>query len=446
MFDTLTARLSTVFDRLRGRGALTEENVAEALREVRRALLEADVNVGVARSFIDRVKERALGEEVIRGVRPGQQVVRVVHEELVELLGGKETARELALGRRSHSRMLLLGLQGSGKTTLGAKLGRKLMATGRTPALLGVDTNRPAAAEQLQRLAGSVGIAVRTAEAGSDPIRRATELTAELEAEGADVVIVDTAGRQTIDEGLMVELSALHAALEPAESLLVLDAMTGQDAVRTAEAFAAQITCTGAVLTKLDGDARGGAALSLRAVTGIEIIYAGTGETVDALEPFHPERMAGRILGMGDVVTLVEKAATEAGGAEVLEEEGKKFLEGAFTLDDFREQLRRLRGMGSLHSLAGMLPGQLGKALAGASADEGALVGLEAIIDSMTPEERARPSVIDGSRRRRIARGSGRSVQEVNNLLKQFEAMRKMAKQLKRKGRSGRGRPPFPGM
>lgn len=444
MFDTLSARLSAVFERLRGRGTLTEENVSEALREVRRALLEADVNVRVARTFIDNVSTRALGGGVIRGVNPGQQMIRIVHGELVALLGGPQAGREIRTGGKGTDRILLLGLQGSGKTTLGAKIGLRLKSWGRTPALLGVDTNRPAAGDQLVKLADSIGIAVRVASPGADPVREAVALAAELEASGADTVIVDTAGRQTVDRLLMEELARLHAALDPVESLLVLDAMTGQDAVRTAESFAQTIACTGAILTKLDGDARGGAALSLRAVTGLEILYAGVGESVEALERFHPERLAGRILGMGDVITLVEKAASEAGGAEVLAREGKKFAEGNFTLGDFREQLRRLRAMGPLQGLAGMLPGPAGKALAGAAMDNGALVAVEAIIDSMTPEERARPTMIDGSRRRRIARGSGRSVQEVNSLLKQFEAMQKMAKSLKGKGRGRKGQRPFP--
>ena len=444
MFDALTSRLSEVFDRLRGRGTLSEENVSDALREVRRALLEADVNVRVARSFIERVKQRAMGEEVIRGVDPGQQMVRAVHDELVLLLGGEGGGRELDLAGSGTARVLLLGLQGSGKTTLAGKLARRYADRGRKVGLVGLDVHRPAAADQLERLADRLDLPVRTAPAASDPAEQGPALAAGLEAEGVDLLLVDTAGRQTVDAGMMEELEAVTGAMEPRESLLVLDAMTGQDAVRTAEAFTGRIPCTGAVLTKLDGDARGGAALSLREVTGLPILYAGVGEGLDALEPFHPERMAGRILGMGDVVSLVEKAAEEAGGTEALAEEGQRFLKGDFDLEDFRDQLERLRSMGPLQQLVGMLPGGVGKALAGQEMDESALVAVESMIDSMTPEERREPRIINGSRRKRIARGSGRSVQEVNGLLKQFEMMRKMTKALRGKGKGRRGRLPFP--
>ncbi|MFO7767848.1 MAG: signal recognition particle protein [bacterium] len=446
MFDALTSRLSEVFDRLRGRGTLTAENVSEALREVRRALLEADVNVRVARSFIEKVKERALGEEVIRGVNPGQQMVRAVKEELVELLGGEGGGRGLDLKGGGTARVLLLGLQGSGKTTLAGKFARRYAAEGRSVGMLGLDVHRPAAADQLERLAERLDVPVRTAPSGDDPVRAAGRLTRELEAEGLDLLLVDTAGRQTVDAAMMDELEAVRGVMDPRETLLVLDAMTGQDAVRTAEAFTGRIPCTGAVLTKLDGDARGGAALSLREVTGLPILYAGVGEDLDTLEPFHPERMAGRILGMGDVVSLVEKAAEGAGGTEALAAEGQRFLKGDFDLEDFRDQLDRLRSMGPLQDLVGMLPGGVGRALAGQEMDESALGGMEAMIDSMTPEERRDPRIIDGCRRRRIARGSGRSVQEVNGLLKQFEMMRKMTKALRGKGKGRRGRLPFPPM
>ena len=446
MFDALTSRLSEVFDRLRGRGTLTEENVSDALREVRRALLEADVNVRVARSFIEDVKGRVLGEEVIRGVNPGQQMVRAIHEEMVRLLGGEAEVRGLDVEGKGTARVLLLGLQGSGKTTLAGKLARRYGERGRRVGLLGLDVHRPAAGEQLEKLAQRLEIPVRTATAGADPVEAARTSTSELEAEGLDLLLVDTAGRQTVDAGMMEELEKVTGAMDPRETLLVLDAMTGQDAVRTAEAFTDRIPCTGAVLTKLDGDARGGAALSLREVTGLPILYAGVGEGLEALEPFHPERMAGRILGMGDVVSLVEKAAEEAGGTEALAAEGERFLKGDFDLEDFRDQLDRLRSMGPLQELVGMLPGGAGKALAGQEMDEAALVAVEAMIDSMTPRERRDPRIIDGSRRRRIARGSGRSVQEVNGLLKQFEMMRKMTKALRGKGKGRRGRLPFPPM
>ncbi|MFC1543850.1 signal recognition particle protein [Gemmatimonadota bacterium] len=445
MFDALTSRLTQVFEKMRGRGVLTEENVGEALREVRRALLEADVNVRVARSFIDSVRGRVLGERIIRGVNPGQQMVRAVHAELVEVLGGDESRSDPEFTGRGPQRVLLIGLQGSGKTTLSAKLARRWTGQGKRVALLGLDTRRPAAGEQLHRLAEQAGTSVAVAPHGVDPLSHSVRLAEMLESDGSEVVVIDTAGRQTVDAELMDGLAALHSRLRPSESFLVLDAMTGQDAVRTAEAFSERVACTGAVLTKLDGDTRGGAALSLRSVTGVPIRYGGTGEGLDALEPFHAERMAGRMLGMGDVVSLVEKAAERAGGSDVLADEGRRLAEGAFTLADFREQLSRLRSMGSLEELAGMLPGPLGRALSESGSQPGALVASEAIIDSMTREERLDPAMIDGSRRRRIARGSGRSVQEVNSLLKQYEAMKKMAKALRGKGRGRRGRLPFPG-
>lgn len=444
MFDALTARLTSVFDRLRGRGVLTEENISDALREVRRALLEADVNVRVARSFIERVKERALGGDVTRGVNPGQQMIGIVHDEMVQLLGGEGGWHDLELAERGPTRVMLLGLQGSGKTTLCGKLAKRFQNGNLNVALLGIDPNRPAAGEQLKRLAEQIDTPVMVASEGSDPLEEGKHFCRELEEGGADLLLIDTAGRQTVDEALMEELGILHRGLEPLQTILVLDAMTGQDAVRTAEAFSNRIECTGAVITKLDGDSRGGAALSLRAVTGLPIVFAGVGEGLDALEPFHPGRMADRILGMGDVVSLVEKAAAEAGGAEVLAEEGRKFVEGEFNLDDFREQIRRLRAMGSLQDLMSMLPGKLGGALQVQEMDESSILALEAIIDSMTPEERQRPSIINGSRRRRIARGSGRSVQEVNALLKQYSMMKKMAKAFKGKGQGRRGRPPVP--
>lgn len=433
MFDALTARLTPVLDRLRGRGVLNEGNVSEALREVRRALLEADVHVGVARSFIETVKSRALGGEVSRGVSPGQQMIRIIHDELVELLGGDDESREIALDSRGPARVLVLGLQGSGKTTLCCKLALRYGTPDRRAALLGLDPYRPAAGEQLKLLAERIEVPVRVAEPDTDPVTEGIRLCGELEADGAALVLIDTAGRQTVNEELMRELSVLHEALDPAETMLVLDALTGQDAVQTARAFADRIPCTGAVLSKLDGDARGGAAISLRAVTGLPILYVGVGEGLDRLEPFRPDRMAARILGMGDVVSLVEKAAEKAGSTEVLAEEGRKFIEGDFTLDDLRAQLNRLRAMGPIQSLAGMLPSKLGGILTGAEVDESSLVAMEAIIDSMTLEERRRPSIIDGSRRRRIARGSGRSVQEVNNILKQYATMQKIAKSMKRR-------------
>lgn len=438
MFDALTARLSTVLDRLRGRGVLSEANITEALRDVRRALLEADVNVGVARSFIESVKQQALGSEVGKGVRPGQQMIGIIHTEMIQLLGGEGKPGEIDLSGSPPVILMLIGLQGSGKTTTAAKLAVRFSSSGRKTGLMGLDPYRPAAGEQLRRLAERIGVPVEVAHEGEDPVEAGIRISAELHAAGSEIILADTAGRQTVDEALMDELVSLRLKLEPQETLLVLDAMTGQDAVTTAQAFSGRIECTGAVLTKLDGDARGGAALSLRGVTGLQIRYVGTGEELGALEVFHPDRMAGRILGMGDVVSLVERAAVDAGGAEALVAEGKRFVEGEFTLEDFREQMRRLRGMGPLQDLVGMLPGQFDRVLADQEIDESSIVALEAMIDSMTPEERRRPSILDGSRRRRIARGSGRSVQEVNALLKQYSMMQKMAKALKGKGRKGR--------
>jgi signal recognition particle subunit SRP54 len=370
-------------------------------------------------------------------------MIGIIHAELVELLGGAGDPAELNLAGKPPVMVLLLGLQGSGKTTLAAKLAVRFRSGGRKTGLMGLDPYRPAAGEQLRRLAERADIPVAVAAEGESTLAAALRISAEFEALGTDLVLVDTAGRQTVDETMMGELAELQRQLEPRESLLVLDAMTGQDAVRTAGTFNERLDCTGAVLTKLDGDARGGAALSLRGVTGLPIRYAGTGEELDALEVFHPDRMAGRILGMGDVVSLVERAAADAGGAEALAEEGRKFVAGEFTLEDFREQMRRLRSMGSLHDLVGMLPGQF-NALAGQEIDENSIVALEAMIDSMTPEERRRPAILNGSRRRRIARGSGRSVQEVNTLLKQYTMMQKMARTLKGRGR--KGRMPFPPM
>ena len=431
MFEALTARLTPVIEHLRGRGLLNEGNISEALREVRRALLEADVGITVARSFIDNVKEKALGGQLTKGVNPGQQMVAIIHAELVALLGGNKSAGEIVSAGSGITRILLIGLQGSGKTTACAKLALRFKAFGRTPALLGLDPYRPAAGDQLKILAGKIEVPALTAVTAATLLKDGIGMCVELEKNGADTIIVDTAGRQTVDDDLMTELAVLKEKFAPAATLLVLDALTGQDAVATAEAFTAAIECTGAILSKLDGDSRGGAALSLRAVTGLPILYSGVGEELDRLELFHPDRMATRILGMGDVVTLVEKAAEKAGSEEVLLEEGRRFIEGEFTLDDLKDQLKRLHSIGPVQNIVDMLPGRISGAMAAGSVDESSLVAMDAIMDSMTLEERRRPSIIDGSRRRRIARGSGRTVQEVNNLLKQFEMMKKMAKTLR---------------
>lgn len=440
MFEQLSDRLQGAFRSLTGRGKLSEANIEEALREVRRALLEADVNFKVARGFVDDVKARAVGEEVQKSLTPGQLVVKIVHEELVKLLGGSGESFRVPSG--SPAVIMVVGLQGSGKTTFCAKLARYLEKRGRRPLLAAADTYRPAAQDQLASLGRQLGVPVHKGQKGADPVEIATTAVAEARTAGRDIVILDTAGRLHVDEDLMLELERIIGVTSPAEILLVLDSMTGQDAVNVAQAFVERVNFTGAVLSKLDGDTRGGAAVSLRSVTGKPIKFAGVGEKVDALEPFHPDRMASRILGMGDVVSLVEKVqdATDLKQAAKLEE---KLRKQAFTLEDFQEQLQALKKMGPMEQLLGMLPG--GNKLPAGAVDERALVGVEAIIRSMTPEERRRPEVIDGSRRKRIARGSGSSVQDVNRLLKQFETMKKMMKQFGKKGKKGQvpGLPPF---
>lgn len=440
MFEQLSDRLQGAFRSLTGRGRLSEANIEEALREVRRALLEADVNFKVARRFVDDVRARAVGEEVQKSLTPGQLVVKIVHEELVKLLGGSSECFRVPSG--SPAVIMVVGLQGSGKTTFCAKLARYLEKRGKRPLLAAADTYRPAAQDQLASLGRQLSVPVHKGQKGADPVEIATTAVAEARTAGRDIVILDTAGRLHVDEDLMLELERIIGVTSPAEILLVLDSMTGQDAVNVAQAFVERVNFTGAVLSKLDGDTRGGAAVSLRAVTGKPIKFAGVGEKVDALEPFHPDRMASRILGMGDVVSLVEKVqdATDLKMAARLEE---KLRKQAFTLEDFQEQLQALKKMGPMEQLLGMLPG--GNKLAAGAVDERALVGVEAIIRSMTPEERRRPEVIDGSRRKRIARGSGSSVQDVNRLLKQFEMMKKMMKQFGKKGKKGQvpGLPPF---
>ena len=429
MFEVLSERLDGVFRRLRGQGRLSEENIAESLREVRRALLEADVQLQVARDFVARVQEQALGQEVLRSLQPGQQLVKIVHEELVALLGGRTA--ELSLGGSPPAVILLVGLQGSGKTTLAAKLASLLLRRGRKPLLAAADIYRPAAAEQLEVLGRQVGVPVVSRPELHDVPEIAREARRVAREQLRDVVIVDSAGRLHVDDELMRELEAVRAAVSPQETLLVLDAMTGQEALRVAQDFDRRIPLTGVALTKLDGDARGGAALSLRAVLGKPIKLVGVGEGLDDLEPFHPDRMAQRILGMGDVLTLVEKAQ-EVYDEDQARELERKVRRQALTLEDFLEQLQAVKKMGPLDKVLGMLPGVSATSLAQAREhlDNRQLQRVQGIVHSMTLAERRNPRLLDGSRRRRIARGSGTSVQEVNQLLTQFDQMKRMMKSM----------------
>jgi len=442
MFDSLSNRLNEVFDRLRGRGALSEDDVAAALREIRIALLEADVALPVVRDFVNAVRERAIGQEVLRSVTPGQMVVKIVHDHLVEMLGGgAEPSRGdgLDLNAASPVGIMLVGLQGSGKTTTAAKIALRLKNRERKKVLMAsLDVQRPAAQEQLAQLGRQISVATLPIVAGERPVaitRRALETGRR---EGYDVVILDTAGRLHVNEELMLEVAAVRDAATPHQTLLVADAMTGQDAVNVAKAFGERAGITGIVLTRVDGDARGGAALSMRAITGKPIVMIGTGEKIDALEPFHPERIAGRILGMGDVVTLVERAAETADRDEA-ERLAKKFEKGNFDLDDLAAQLRQLRRMGGMSGMLGMLPGvgRIKKQLADANIDETIIKRQEAIIGSMTKSERKNPKLLNGSRRRRIAAGSGTSVPDVNRLLKQYQDMAGMMKKMKKLGQKG---------
>ena len=429
MLDSLGSRLQAIFDKLGGRGRLSEENIQEALREVRVALLEADVNFKVVRTFIDRVKEKAVGQDVLASLTPAQQVVKVVHGELVELLGG--SGHRLAMASHPPTIIMLMGLQGSGKTTTAAKLARLYTKQGQHPLLAAADTQRPAAMEQLRTLGAQLDVPV-TGEPGQTPLEICRAAREEAASRGLTPLILDTAGRLHIDEALLGELKAIRREVSPHHVLLVVDAMTGQDAVTVADRFNQAVGIDAVILTKLDGDSRGGAALSVRHVTGRPIAFVGVGEKTDALEPFHPDRLASRILGMGDVLSLVEKAQ-EAVDQTKAEELARRLREDTFSLEDFREQLKQLRKMGPLDQVLGMLP--FGKMLKGAPKDidgESADLGrFDAIIGSMTPGERNNPEVINGSRRQRIARGSGTSVQDVNRLLKQFAQLRKVMRQFK---------------
>ncbi len=425
MFDALTDRLQGVMQSLKGHGKLTAEDIDAAMREIRLALLEADVNFKVVREFVAHVKERALGSEVMESLTPAQQVVKIVNEELVALMGGGDS--KLAFSGHPPTVVLLAGLQGSGKTTTCAKLAKVLKKDGKSPVLIAADVYRPAAIDQLQTLAERVGVPCYAPGADLDPVDIARDGVAYARSHG-DVAIIDTAGRLHVDEELMAELVNIRDAVKPHNVLLVVDSMTGQDAVNAADAFKGHVDLDGVVLTKLDGDARGGAALSVRAVTGKPIKFASSGEKLDDFDVFHPDRMASRILGMGDVLSLIEKAEESLDEKKAAEMEAK-LRRAEFTFEDFLDQLKQVRKMGSLSSILGMLPGVPGmKELKNAQVDDSQLDRIEAMIFSMTGHERRHPDIIDGSRRRRIAAGSGTSVQDVNNLLKQYREMQKMLK------------------
>lgn len=435
MFDSLTNKLSSVFKKLRGHGKLSEQNINEAMKEVRLALLEADVNFKVVKDFMERIRSRAVGKEVLESLTPAQQVVKIVHEELISLMGGASNG--LNLSYKPPIPIMLVGLQGSGKTTTVAKLGRFLKGKGRRPHLIPADVRRPAAIEQLQKLGEQMGIPVFNSNPQEKPLMICQKGLRWAEAENGDVLLIDTAGRLHIDEALMEELKEIQRALLPREVLLVADAMTGQDAVNVAQKFNEALDIHGVILTKLDGDARGGAALSIKAVTGKPIKFIGVGEKLDALEVFHPDRMASRILGMGDVLSLIEKAQETVDTKKVQELE-KKLLKDTFTLEDFQEQLQQIKKMGSMEQILSMIPGmgrlKLPKDLQGSEKE---LVKVEAIINSMTKDERRSPEILNGSRRLRIAKGSGTTVQDVNQLLKQYLQTKKMLRQFKRGGMRG---------
>jgi signal recognition particle subunit SRP54 len=437
MFDSLSDRLAGVFDKLRGRGALSEDDVRGAMREVRVALLEADVALPVARDFVEQITERAVGAEVIRSVTPGQMVVKIVNDALVEMLGS-ETA-ELHLDVNPPAVVMMVGLQGSGKTTTTAKLAKRLSERERKRVLMAsLDVARPAAQEQLAVLGRQASVDTLPIVAGQTPVQIAERALQSAKLQGYDVLLLDTAGRLHVDDALMGEMKAVAAASRPVETLLVVDSLTGQDAVNVAKGFAGEVDLSGVILTRMDGDARGGAALSMRAVTGKPIKFAGTGEGLDALEAFHPSRVAGRILGMGDVVSLVERAA-ETIQVEEAEKIAAKMAKGKFDLDDLRAQIGQMQRMGGLGALAGMMPGMKGMKGAMDKAQDGkALVHLEAMMSSMTAKERARPEIINAKRKIRIAKGSGTTVQEVNKLLKMHQEMSTMMKKLKKMGGLGK--------
>jgi signal recognition particle subunit SRP54 len=440
MFDTLSDNLGNVFDRLRGRGALSEQDVRDAMREIRVALLEADVALPVARDFINRVTEKAVGSQVLKSVKPGQQVVKIVNDELVAMLGGEEeTAGEgvpLNLEVRPPAVVMMVGLQGSGKTTSTAKIAKLLKDKhGKKPMMASLDVNRPAAQEQLAVLGEQAEVATLPIVAGQQPVDIAKRALQAAKLQNVDVLLLDTAGRLHVDEALMAEMKAVAGVSDPAEVLLVVDSLTGQDAVNVAQSFSDEVPLTGVVLTRMDGDARGGAALSMRAVTGKPIKFAGTGEKIDAIEAFHPARVADRILGMGDVVSLVEKAA-EVVDKEEADKLAARMMQGKFDMNDLRTQLSQMQKMGGLGMLAGMMPGmkKAKAAMAQSGMDDKVLVHMDAIIGSMTPKERTHPQLMNAKRKKRVAAGSGTSVQEVNKLLKMHQEMGRAMKQIKKMG------------
>ena len=424
MFEQLNTRFAEISRKLRGLGKISEKNVEETLRSVRRSLLEADVHYKIAKEFTETIKSKALGENVLKSISPGQQFVKIIYDELINLMGGTDIKEPVFEGNPPHV-ALIIGLQGSGKTTFAVKYANRLKQSGKNPLLVAADVQRPAAVEQLSQLAEQIQIDVYKNEDQS-PVKLSRDAVKEAKKNGNDVVIIDTAGRLQIDEEMMQELKLIKNEVQPGLTLFVADGMSGQDAVNAASEFADKVGYDGVVLTKLDGDARGGAALSIRAATGKPIVYAATGESLDALELFHPDRMAGRILGMGDVVTLVEKAQAVVG-----EESAKKLKEQlksqTFTLEDFLDQLRSIKKMGPIGDIVGMIPG-IGNKAKDLVVDEGALSKTEAIILSMTADERIRPGIIDGSRRKRISKGSGTTLNDVNKVLKQFTQMKKMMK------------------
>ncbi len=428
MFEELTQKFELLFKKIRGQARITESNIAETMREIRRVLLEADVNYKVVKDFTEKVQQKAIGQEVLRSITPGQMLIKIIYDELVSLMGS--TRADIKFSPNPPTVIMVVGLQGSGKTTFCAKLANHLKHKGRHPLLVAADIHRPAAVEQLKQLGEQIQVPVFSIDSNADAVQIAVSSIDYARKNYRDVVIIDTAGRMHIDEEMMREVEKIKEAVKPNEILFVVDSMTGQEAVNVAKEFNDRLNFDGVVLTKLDGDARGGAALSIKAVVNKPIKFVSVGEKLDALEPFYPDRMASRILGMGDIVTLVEKAQRQVDEekARKLEEKLKK---NQFTLEDFRDQIREIRKMGPLREILSMIPG-VGSALRNVDIDEKELVKVEAIINSMTPEERRKPQIINASRKRRIAMGSGTTVQDVNRLLKQFEEMQKLLKQLNR--------------